>query len=63
MPAAFLMLGHGWINLDKVTAVDVKTAPNGEPIYVVWFAGGSSREVSGDEGKRLLEYLGKHRAE
>ena len=59
----FLFLSHCCISLDNVASVDLKEKPTGLPYCDVWFCGGGTRRLEGDDYKRLIDYLNSHKAQ
>ncbi len=58
----FLLLGSDYLNVDKIASVSVEGPPiRQEMVCIVWFISGNSRQISGDDAKRLLEFLNKNK--
>jgi hypothetical protein len=61
----FLCVGERWINVDKITSVEVKDTPKTDEVYCVVRYGNATTSVqlNVEDSKPLLEWLRKHKAE
>ena len=57
MNPKFLNLGSRWLNVSAVESVEVSNASGEGFICVVYFSGRTNTTVSGDNAKKLVEWL------
>ena len=61
--ATFLQLRNYWVNIERITAVEVRATTEGEPAGCrVYFAGGGHRDFDTEQTRLLLEFLREHKA-
>jgi hypothetical protein len=62
--ATFLFIGGCWINVDKITTVDVmsETASGNEYARVSFGATGGARDIKGESYATLMEFLKQNSA-